>query len=223
MAWYGSPRVNIPIRPEDPVRGPASAAHTLILWSDFECPMCGEFEKRLKEKEIPLANASGGLKVVFRNWPLNSDCNPNAKHTTHKFACQAAKAALAAQLLGGNDAFWKMHDLLFERQAKLKDAPYGDWAAEIGLEKSAFLEAMDSPEVKARLQEDIRLGGSIGEGQNLGEAQLKQIRVTGTPAIYVDGKHLRSWRSEQVWDWILRGYGILVTLSSRPAGSQPAR
>jgi protein-disulfide isomerase/uncharacterized membrane protein len=224
MAWYSSPRVNLPIRPEDPVRGPENAAHTLVVWSDFECPMCGQFEKFLNEKLMPLAQVTGGMKVVFRNWPLNRACNPSAKQSLHKYACDAARAALAAQMLGGNEAFWKMHGLLFARQEKLKDAPYGDWAAEIGLKKSEFVAAMDSPEVKVRLQADIEEGVNVGQGQKLSEAQLKEARVGGTPAIYIDGKHLVNWRSQQVWDWILHGYGIKVVMpSTKAAGSQPAQ
>jgi Thioredoxin len=50
-----------------PVRGPESAPVTVILFSDFQCPYCGDFNRTVEQyqKENP-----GKVRLVCRNKPL---------------------------------------------------------------------------------------------------------------------------------------------------------
>ena len=120
----GQPVKTIPARPDDVARGPADAAHTVVVFSDFECIRCREFAAFFRQK-IEL-NERLSVRIVFKHYPLNPECNPHARRMTHPNACAAARAAEAARLIGGNEGFWRMHDQLFlaENQRTLVQAPY---------------------------------------------------------------------------------------------------
>ena len=50
-----------------PVRGPAQAPITVVLFSDFECPFCGRVETTLAALE---AAYPGKIRLVWKNFPL---------------------------------------------------------------------------------------------------------------------------------------------------------
>ena len=101
----------------------ADAAHTVVVFGDFQCPACAIFETNLNGWVVPTAEKSyGGVKVVFKHWPLSPACNKHTGRDAHPKACIAARAAEAARIVGGDEAFWKMHDLLFASREALKDA-----------------------------------------------------------------------------------------------------
>ena len=87
----------------DHIRGPAGAPVTLVEYGDFECPYCGQAEPVVRE----LLAGFGDLRYVWRHLPL-SDVHPRAE-----LAAEASEAAAA------QGAFWPMHDVLLDHQAKL--------------------------------------------------------------------------------------------------------
>jgi protein-disulfide isomerase/uncharacterized membrane protein len=190
-AWMLTPAVDISLEGE-PKRGATEGAHTLVVYSDFQCPHCREFEEYLSSTIVPLGTGTGGLTVVFKHWPICTDCNPHAQANRHPMACQASRALEAARIVGGDSAYWKMHDLLWARQADWKDS--GDFtplAEEIGLEREAFLKAMASDKALERIKANIEEGATLGKGV-LSEDDYDLVRVDSTPAVFVDGK--RVWR-----------------------------
>ena len=93
-----------PVDPgRDHIRGPAGAPVTLVEYGDFECPYCGQAEPVVRE----LLAGFGDLRYVWRHLPL-SDVHPRAQ-----LAAEASEAA------GAQGAFWPMHDILLDHQAKL--------------------------------------------------------------------------------------------------------
>ncbi|MBU2612015.1 MAG: peptidylprolyl isomerase [Chloroflexi bacterium] len=104
----GTPRPSdaVPILEGDHVFGPANAAVTLVIYSDFQCRNCALVAASLNEL---LAAHPDDLRLVYRHLPLSGE---------HNKAVIAAQAAEAADLQG---MFWQMHDFLFARQ--------GDWSA----------------------------------------------------------------------------------------------
>jgi protein-disulfide isomerase len=174
----------IPIRPDDPVINPGPGKLVLIIFTDFECPHCGTFEKYLSERIAPLFGDK--LKIVFKYFPTNKACNPRVRDS-HPHACQAASAAEAARTLGGNEAFWKAHDVLFEAGRTLADFDYRALAEELELNPEEFLTAMDSEQVQARIKEDIELAF--------------EVEVNATPALYLSGRRVPriAMRSQVFW------------------------
>ncbi|HPD29057.1 MAG TPA: vitamin K epoxide reductase family protein [Phycisphaerae bacterium] len=196
-AWEISPPV--PISLEDrPFRGPVNAPHTLVVYSDFGCPGCKRFEDYTNTRLLPLSERYGGLiRMTFKYWPICTDCSPYASHNLHPAACKAALAAEAARIVGGDEAYWKMHDLLWDSQARWKgwkeNRDFNVLAREIGLDEQAFEQAMAGDQAMARVKADLDEGANLGKNlPNIKPGDVDFIKVDSTPAIFVDNK--RVWR-----------------------------
>jgi len=202
-AWRLSPRVEIPLEGE-PVLGPANAVHTIVIYSDFQCPHCKEFEDYVHDTIIPIAQTRGGAKLIFKHWPICTDCNPHAYHNSHPLACKASLAAEAARIVGGDRAFWRMYDLLWKGQAQWKKTEsFVELARQIGLDEQAFEKAMDGDEAMARIKAHIEEGANLGKG-TIKEERRDFVKVDSTPSVYINNK--RVWRmpkNKLLWSTIL--------------------
>jgi Thioredoxin len=78
----------------------------LVVYSDFQCPFCGQFSKPMEEFRDKGVDGIK-TKVVFKNFPLSF-------HPDAQLAAQAAQAAAA------QGKFWEMHDLMFANQSSIK-------------------------------------------------------------------------------------------------------
>lgn len=104
------------------------------------------------------------VKLAIKNFPL-----PN-----HKFARQAAVAALAANRQG---KFWEFHDELYKNYSRLSDEKIHEIAQQLGLDTAKLDQDMKSPEINAIVEKDLR------DGQKAG--------VRGIPTIFINGRLLR--------------------------------
>lgn len=197
--WRATPSVEI-VTEGEPARGPANARHTMVIWSDFQCPYCRQFENLVKKLVVPTAEQLGGIKVIFKHWPICTDCNPRAGNNSHPKACLASRAVEAARIVGGEEAFWKMHDLVWEHQADWKKSgSFVEYAREIGLNEQAFTKAMDSDEALARIHKHVNEGAALGDQVDNARDQ-KYISVNSTPTVFINGKRLfQSKRTEQAY------------------------
>ena len=105
------------------------------------------------------------VKLVIKHFPVSS----------HKFAKQAATAALAADKQG---KFWEFHAKLFENYRSLNDKKSEEIAVSLNLDMEKFAADKKSPEIQALITRDIRNGQAIG--------------VRGTPSIYLNGKRVKN-------------------------------
>lgn len=74
---------------------------TLMLFSDFECPYCGQFARDTMTKYIEDYVDGGPVRFVFRDYPIES---------IHANAKSAAQAARCAEEQG---KFFEYHDALY--------------------------------------------------------------------------------------------------------------
>ena len=58
---------NVPVGPDDPVRGPADALVTLVVFADFECPFCKRGTATL---ERLLSELPHDVRLVWKDLPL---------------------------------------------------------------------------------------------------------------------------------------------------------
>jgi protein-disulfide isomerase len=147
-----------PISKEDHVLGEKKAKISIFEYSDFECPFCKSFAPTSKQA-VEMFN--GDVNLVFRHFPLEF-------HEPH--ATDAALASECAADLGGNDAFWKFHDVYFEKTTSNKgiekSAVYAI-AQDIGVSESKFKSCIDSQKFIEKVRGDMAEGAQSG--------------VTGTP------------------------------------------
>ncbi|MCZ6699452.1 MAG: thioredoxin domain-containing protein [Planctomycetota bacterium] len=189
------PRDEIPRR-----SGEASAENRpqLIVFTDFECPSCRCKSQSLKKQVI--GPFEGRIDVIVRHYPLCNACNEHVKRLGHQNACDAAYAAEAARILGGTEAFWKMHDLLFGSGDELGKIPYRELADRIGLDVDHFVREMRGETVRRIVESDIALANTLG--------------VTGTPTLFLDGRRVtRLCQTPRFWEAVADHWGG----SSQPA------
>jgi protein-disulfide isomerase len=142
-----------------PARGSENARVTIVEFSDFECPYCGQFEPELKKL---LEAYPTQVRLVYRNMPIPS---------LHPAAQKAAEASLCADKQG---KFWEMHDTLFSEQSTLDVAALKEKAKRLGLDSTKFDACLDKGEAVPALNVDLR------EAQRLG--------LEATPATFVNGR-----------------------------------
>lgn len=138
----------------DHIYGNPDATVSLIEYSDFECPYCKRFHPTAKK----LVDESGGeINWVYRHFPLDFH-NPGAQ--------REAEASECAAELGGNDAFWAYTNAIYERTSSggegFPKEQLVPLAAEIGLDKAAFEECVESGRHEERVKEDLREGVRAG-------------------------------------------------------------
>jgi len=180
----------VAVRPDDPVRGPADAKLTIVLFSDFQCPFCSRVEPTLKQLLEAYPN---DVRIVWKHQPL-------------PFHQNAMPAALAAEAARDQGKFWPMHDKMFANQAALDPATLSGYAKELGLDAKRFDQAVQSKKGAPRISEDMQLGSSVG--------------ANGTPTMFFNGRQvvgaLPFERMKQVADEELQKADALLK-GGRPA------
>ncbi len=144
-----------------PSHGPADAPVTIVEFSDFECPYCQAMLGTIKNIQEAYGEK---VRLVYRQFPLNS---------THPNAQRAAEASLCANDQG---RFWEMHDLMFEDQRGLSVEALTKKAESLELDGSTFEKCLTSNKYAERVKQDVMDGTVVG--------------VTGTPAIFINGRLL---------------------------------
>jgi protein-disulfide isomerase len=155
-----------PFSEKDHFQGDIHAPLELLEYGDYQCPHCGRAYPIIKHIQLALGKE---LKFVFRNFPL-SESHP-----------QAFAAAVAAEAAGLQDAYWKMHDYIFEHQSELPDSPFEAFAEALGLDGARLLHDMQDHALSAKVDADFDSGVHSG--------------VNGTPTFFVNGK-----RYDDSWD-----------------------
>jgi protein-disulfide isomerase len=154
-----------------PVRGPADAPVSVVVYSDFLCPYCRQLAQALAGF---WPRAAGRIKVYYKHYPLDSSCNPKIARSIHAGSCALALGGICANNQGKFEAF---HDRVFSVEMQNpQPADVMRLAGEAGLNASAIESCMEDPKTKAVLD------AQIAEGNRLG--------VTSTPTVYIDGKKL---------------------------------
>jgi len=161
----------------DHVRGNATAAVSLIEYTDFECPFCKRFHVTPKTL---LDRYGGRVNWVVRNYPLPFH-DPAARKESLAAECVAQ--------LAGNDVYWKYADAVFastrSNGAGLPDEHSVEkLAVALGVKDSSMTACMNDPKGVAagRVDEDVSDGSAAG--------------VSGTPATIV--RNNRTGASEAI-------------------------
>jgi len=140
------------------LRGDPNAPVTIVEFSDFSCPFCRKAEEIVTEV---LAKYPGRVKLGYRDFPLE---------TLHP---QAELAAEASRCSADQGKYWEYHDLLFARPDKQTSDVLLDDARTLKLDDQKFAACLSSGSYKAKVDQDIQMGGRAG--------------IVATPGFFING------------------------------------
>lgn len=157
-----------PVSPQrDHIYGDSNAPVSLVEYSDFECPFCKRYHPNVKKL---IKQNRGKVNWVYRHFPLEFH-NPGAQ--------KQAEATECAAELGGNDAFWRYSDLIYQRTTSNgKGFPIDrlvPLAEEIGLDGKSFRGCLDSGRMTTRVREDYEDGVKAGISGTPGTIFLNHV------------------------------------------------
>jgi protein-disulfide isomerase/uncharacterized membrane protein len=168
--------------------GKADAPVQVVVFGDFQ-------EENTRKVDLlirGMISGPGGLaasdsavkpiRYNYRAFPGDKSCNDKLFKTFFEHGCLTAKAAEAAGLVGGDAAYWKMHDWLVNNPTPMGLDSIKKGARAIGLDGDAVVASLNKPEVLAAIQDDVAAANAIAVGQ--------------IPAVYVNGRFVKTWTRE---------------------------
>lgn len=158
-----------PLKPEiDETRamiGAKDAKITIVEYSDFQCPYCSRGYQTIKQVEKEYA---GKVRVIFKHLPLD-------------FHEQAMIAAQYFEALAKQDhaKAYKLHDIIFENQGRLKEGEkfLKEAAKKAGADMTKLAKDINADDVKARINADME--------------EARKFEISGTPGFIINGVALK--------------------------------
>ena len=160
--WELQPKVEVPV--------PADGVKVLIVkFNDYQCPACKLTFDTYKQI-LPRDIATGQVKYVVKQYPLEPECNPAMPQVVHSASCEAAAAVIMARAKGTAE---KLEDWILAHQGPplLTPEEVKDAARTVG-------GITDFDAQYARAKEELKT--DAGLGQLLG--------VKSTPTFYINGR-----------------------------------
>jgi protein-disulfide isomerase len=147
---------------QDHIQGVLNATVVLVMYGDYQCPQSANVYRLIKtiQKQLTLSLGETYLCFIFRHFP-QIQIHPHAQH-----------AAEAVEAAGIQDQFWQMHDMLFTHQSTLENGYLVEYAHNLGLDISQFLQDISRHVYVDRINQDIASGVQSG--------------VTTTPALFIN-------------------------------------
>ncbi|MEH2032151.1 MAG: DsbA family protein [Nostoc sp.] len=172
------------VRPstQDHIKGVLNATVVLVMYGDYECSQSADVYRLIKVigRQLSVSLGENYLCFIFRHFP---------QVQIHSHAQRAAEAAEAAAVQG---QFWPMHEMLFSHQQELGNGYLVEYANNLGLDISQFLQDISKKVYIDRINEDIQSGLNSG--------------VTAAPALFINGirysvgvaRRRHRWKIEQL-------------------------
>lgn len=158
--------------------GAENAAVRIVIFHDYRCELCKEVEGQIDR----LLATRKDLAVSIKQWPFDSECNPNIiGENVHPGACLAARYAEAAGLVGGDSAFWQMHRWIMADHGEATLVQIEAQVRQMGLDWQKMQQAVQGRQVDSVLAADIQDGLTFG--------------IKFTPMLFVNGYELQGWQS----------------------------
>ncbi len=150
--------------------GPDGAPHTVVIYEDFLCPFCKEFEAASRDDLAQLAE-DGKVQVDYRPLDFLSRAGDYSLRSTNAFAAVLAE--------DGAESAKAFHDALFENQPS-ESGPFPEdselvaLGVEAGADEASLQSAVDALAYQTAIADATDAASRAG--------------VNATPTILLDGK-----------------------------------
>lgn len=143
-----------------PSQGPASALATIVVYSDYTCPFCEQFFHTLEKPT--LERYAGRVRYIYKHFPVRPG------------ALEAAVAAACA-FRQSSEAFWGLHQRLFQNRLRLTEKGILiQLARGLPVDGQKFESCLERRESLPDVQGDV--------------AEAKSLGVEGTPTLFINGR-----------------------------------
>jgi protein-disulfide isomerase len=147
-------------------QGPQGAPVTILQFSDFKCPYCGEFATETLPQLRRVYIETGQVRFVYRHFPI--------------LGPESDEAAAASECATEQGRFWEYHDQIFADQvatrSSLTQVQLSRLAEKSGLNLSAFAECLASGRYASPIRREAKAVRAMG--------------LRGTPSFLVNGVFL---------------------------------
>lgn len=151
--------------------GLATAAVTVDLWADFQCPGCRAFSTQVEPLLIDRYVVTGQVRLVF--------------HDLAFLGQESIDAAVAARAAAAQGKFWAYHDYLYANQGLHENGGAFDRdhllaiGAAVGLNLDQFKTAINGAALKSAVTAELKSGQAAG--------------ITSTPTLFVAGQPVANY------------------------------
>jgi len=174
--FQSSPQVLVPVTNLDPHLGPLTAPVQLVVFESLRCPHCQRLASGLSRLHQQFRDQ---LAVVYKHYPLSTHCNRQLPADLQPGACEIAWAAEAANQ---QSSFWPFHDAMLTVESPPSEESLRSTAQRLRLDTVRFDRDRRSDSTRQRVAEDVALGN--------------QLKLPGTPAVFLNGRWVRLARAE---------------------------
>jgi protein-disulfide isomerase len=175
--WRSQPEMAMPQGASRHTLGPADANVQVVLVGDYSEKNTGDADGILR---LFTSGPKPNIRYSYVHYPIHTDCNPTTQINRNATACLAAKAAEAADVLGGPEAFWAVHGHLMAHQDALNLATIREAAGIAGVNADDLMDAMEQPFVNEAVRSDAQMAMSLG--------------IRSLPMIYINGRLVPRWK-----------------------------
>ena len=192
---------------DDPFLGPEDAAVTIVEFSDFLCPYCGEFQ--VNTLPLILENYGDVVKYVHRDYLLMDDAS--------------LTALMGANCAGEQGLYWEMSDMMYAVYEDFDvDAMHGSGPPAEGEDAGDDGEKGGGPDqLHSMFSEDVIMGyaetlgldmtqftSCMDEGRTEDEIQAdfeaaQKMGIWSIPVYVVNGYYVAGYREYEDWVPIL--------------------
>ncbi|MBE7412002.1 MAG: thioredoxin domain-containing protein [Leptospiraceae bacterium] len=176
LKMYGNaPKVDIDTK-SYPFAGDKNAPITIVKYADFNCGHCMHTSHILK---MILAEYTGIVKVVYKNFPLDGNCNRFVQRLMpDASSCVAASASICADRQG---KFMPVYSGIYsdtEKGVMHTISSVTQIASSSGLNMGQFQKCMGSNDTREQILKEVEEAG--------------KLKIESTPSLFVNNKPIPS-------------------------------
>jgi protein-disulfide isomerase len=181
--------------------GRSDAPVELDVWSDFQCPFCGQFARTYLPRLVTDFVVPGQLRISAHDIAIVGRGSPN----------ESFDAAVAAACAGAQGKYWQYHDLLFWNQHGENEGAFSRdrlaaMARRLSLDDAAWTSCLSDPNRAAAVSTATQRAAAAG--------------INSTPTLVLDGQ--RSAGLPRTYDELAAAIRARIATASPGAAATPS-